>query len=107
MYADGYGQKAIAYCLNGNVPQRDLLKRYCGKQPTPPRTGEILVAEHDSRHAARSALLRRYPLRRDSEEEVHRWNIAPREPTGGEQFFNAPHLRIVDEKLAAHRGCGL
>jgi hypothetical protein len=28
MYADGYGQKTIAWTLNGNAAQRELLKRY-------------------------------------------------------------------------------
>jgi len=51
MYADGYGQKTIAWTLNGNAAQRELLKRYfVGKQPRPPRADKPSGAKDWSPH---------------------------------------------------------
>ena len=57
MYADGYGQKTIAWTLNGNAAQRELLKRYfVGKQPRPPRAHKPSGAKDWSPHTIHDML---------------------------------------------------
>jgi hypothetical protein len=57
MYADGYGQKTIAWTLNANAAQRELLKRYFGgKQPRPPRADKPSGAKDWSPHTIHDML---------------------------------------------------
>jgi site-specific DNA recombinase len=99
MYADGHGAKAIAYSVNGNLEQRELLKRYFGgARPAAPRGGKSWSANtiHDLLRNPRYLGLIPYGATRKKYIGGTKKIIdAP------EQLFPVPHLRIIDEKLAA------
>ena len=104
MYADGYGQKTIAWTLNGNAAQRELLKRYfVGKQPRPPRADKPSGAKDWSPHTIHDMLRNPRYLGLNGYGATKRKYIGgtKRIIPGEEQVFEAPHLRIIEDKLGA------
>jgi site-specific DNA recombinase len=99
MYSDGYGAKVIAYCLNGDPAHRALLKRYFGgTRPAAPRGGTTWSSNtiHDLLRNPRYLGAIPYGATRKKYIGGTKRCIA-----GEEQLFPAPHLRIIDEPLAA------
>lgn len=99
-YADGHGQRSIAFALNGAPKHAELRRRYFGgKRPAPPRGNASYWSPNTLHDLLRNPRYEGFVLFGAMRNRLA-LGEGPRRVRGEEQLFPAPELRIVDERLA-------